>query len=282
MRHRTAVAILVLASWLLSEVAVGQGQITIPGYSIADAARAVGIGLVGPTEANVGQEITIRMTGTPALDLSEPLIGQLDWLMGDSRMFVFLAAPHSPLAPLEVRGELVFGAAGATMQPLIRVECKEPGEYRLLIDWNHGQNQLAEHRVMVGGKSPEPEPDPKPDPIPPPPGPLAEMWVIVVEETSQRTPEQAWVLLDPTVRQWMKANGHHLRIVDKDQTASDLAEWIGRALAKNRKGDQTAPRADALPYLFVVDDSGSVVFEGALPSGPIQMLELVKKWGAEK
>jgi len=123
---------------------------------------------------------------------------------------------------------------------------------------------------------PDPDPDPDPDPNPPPPPPplpITEMWIMVVEEAQDRTPEQARVLLDPTVRRWMEKNGHHLRILDKDLTASDDQEWIDRA---------TAQPASALPYLFVADNEGRVFFEGPLPIGPIQMLELVKKWGAEK
>lgn len=266
---------LLLCLPLLPAHAAEPNGVDVPGFGRAEQARADGIGIIGPVTADTGDEVVFRLTGTPPLDLTLPLIDQLDWLMGDDRMFCYLAAPGAPLLALDVRGELVFSPAGATMQPLLRVLCGRPGGYRVLVDWNHGQNQLAEHRFVVGGDGPEPdpEPDPDPDPIPPPPGPLAEMWLIVVEETNQRTPEQAWVLLDPTVRRWMKANGHHLRIVDKDQKASDLQEWINRA---------TAQTNNALPYLFVVDDSGAVSFEGELPIGPIQMLELVKKWGVEK
>ncbi len=268
MRHQIALGVLLLVIWpLLGGMVIGQGVVSVPGYSILDAAQADGIGLVGPLTAEVGQEVTIRMTGTPALNLAEPLIDQLDWLMGDSKMYCYLAAPGRALQPLDVRGELVFGQSGATMQPLLRVMCNVPGEHRILVDWNHGQNQLAEHRITIGGVQPDP------DPIPPPPGPLAEMWMIVVEETADRTPEQARVLLDVTVRNWMRENGHHLRIIDKDQKASDCQAWISRAIARE---------APALPRLFVADDSGSVVFEGGLPAGPVEFLELSKKYGAEK
>ena len=81
------------------------------------------------------------------------------------------------------------------------------------------------------------------------------------------------MLLDPTVRRWMADNGHQLRIVDRRQTASDLADWIEKA---------TAPTAAALPRLYIVDGAGKVCFESGCPIGPIQFLDLVKKWGAEK
>ena len=97
------------------------------------------------------------------------------------------------------------------------------------------------------------------------------MWLIIVEETAERTPEQARVLLDPTVRKWMEKNGHHFRTCDKDQSAEDLQEWIHRAL-----------QAADLPRLFAVSESGEVVFEGPLPHSPLEMLALVKKYGREK
>ena len=156
--------------------------------------------------------------------------------------------------------------------PFIWFSAKQPASYLISVAAAvDGELEYAEAIVDVGGVQPEPEPDP--DPIPPPPGPLAELWAIVVEETKDRTLEQARVLLSPTLRKWMRANGHNLRIVDKDQPATDLQEWIDRA---------TAPEASALPYLFLCGDSGEVVFEGPLPNTPAAMLELAKKWGAEK
>lgn len=172
----------------------------------------------------------------------------------------------------------------------------------VIVDKN-GDDQTIESLLGIGmidssasftvGDGPEP-PDPPDPPIPPPPGPLAEMWVIVVEDRSTRTPAQAWVLLDPTVREWMATNEHHYRILAKSQPASDLTEWIERAVEKDTEaaaekpavvdslGEVIVPAGSALPYLFVVDDLGVVSFEGPLPIGPIQMLELVKKWGMEQ
>lgn len=263
---------LLLLGLMLVPCRAAEQAVTIPGFSRVEAAAADRIGLVGPTTANAGAEVTLRLTGTPPLDLSKPLLDQLGWLMGDGRMFAYVAAPRLPLQPLDVRAEFVFSAAGATMQPLLRVECKAAGEYRVLVDWNTGQDQLAEHLITVGG-TPGPVPPPVPPPDPTPPPPLAEMTVIVVEETKERTAEQAWVLLDPTVRQWMATNGHHFRLLDKDLTSADSRPWIDRA---------TAPPATALPHLFISDNKGAVYYDGELPIGPIQMLELVKKWGAEK
>ena len=161
-------------------------------------------------------------------------------------------------------------------QPMLFFAGSQPGTRTIFLQVESpGLDSLPRCDFEYGkvGPKPDPGPTPDPNPPPPPPGPLAEMWVIVVEETSQRTPEQARVLLDPTVRQWMANHQHHFRILDKDQTSTDLTEWIERAAAQTET---------ALPYLFIVDDSGVVSFEGPLPIGPLEMLSLVKKWGTEK
>ena len=75
--------------WFLLVGAAGAepGGVSVPGFGPAESAVADGIGLVGPATAKAGEEITVRLTGTPPLDLTLPLIDQLSWLMGDSRMY---------------------------------------------------------------------------------------------------------------------------------------------------------------------------------------------------
>jgi len=257
-------------------------QIQVAGFGAAEAGVANQIGIEGVSTAQVGQEITLRLTGTPPIDLSKPLVGQLEWLTGASRMYCYLASPGCSLASLDVRGELVFGATGATIQPLLRVTGSVRGEHRILVDWNHGQDQLIEHRLVVGGEAPTPNPTPDPQPNPnpnpnPTPDKLSEMWIIVVEESNSsekggRTNLQALVLLNPTVRGWMETNGHHFRLVDNDLKASDLQGWIA----------ETVKGGHDLPYLFAVGEDSTVIFEGALPQTPDALLELCQKYGREK
>lgn len=267
MKHLLFMLVLALAP--LPSYAAEPGCITIPAFGPTEQAKSQPITLVGPATLNVGEMGVYHLTGTPTVDISKPLLDQLGWAIGVDRMYLYSQSPGSLKLPLIVELKLVIGADGVTCVPVIGFTPRVAGEHRLLTDWHFGQHCLAEILIVVGGDGPEPDPDP----IPPPPGPLAEMWLIVVEDRQQRTPEQAWVLLDPTVREWMEANGHHFRILDRTKKTSDLMEWISRA---------TAQTEHALPYLFVVDDSGVVFFEGPLPIGPIQMLELVEKWGAEK
>jgi len=87
------------------------------------------IAIVGPDQVDAGDEVVCRLTGTPAIDLSTPLVEQLGWLSGERRMVAYLAAPGQGLAPLSVRAELVFGAQGATLEPLVRFTPEASGVY---------------------------------------------------------------------------------------------------------------------------------------------------------
>jgi hypothetical protein len=181
-------------------------------------------------------------------------------------MTCWLCIPGQEAVQLDVRAEMVFGAAGATLQPLVRFHVGVPGEYRVLVDWNPDPAQLVWHTINVEGEN---GPDPPP---PPPPGPLASMQVIVVEESKQRTPNQAQILLDPTLRKWLTKNGHEIRLAEKDQPSSDLKQWIAQA-------------GSALPYLFIVDPSSGgdkAVWEGPLPTSQDDFRALCKEWGTEK
>lgn len=198
--------------------------VDVAGFGRAEAARADEIGIIGPAEADPGDEVVFRLTGTPPLDLTLPLIDQLGWLMGDDRMYCYLAAPGAPLLALDVRGELVFSPDGATMQPLLRVLCGPPGEYRLLVDWNFGQDQLAEHRFVVGGDGPEPDPEPDPDPIPPPPPPVIDPFVTILEEMDDRSSGLEGAILNghlEQIRSYLKDLKVDYQLIDDDQPAAE-------------------------------------------------------------
>lgn len=239
----------------LAGAAVAEPGVSVPGFGPAELAAADGIGLTGPTEAKAGEEITIRLTGTPPLDLTLPLVDQLAWLMGESRMYCYLAAPGEPLQPLDVRGELVFGAAGATMQPLLRVTCGDSGEYRVIVDWNHNQNQLAEHRVTVGGVTPTPEPDP-PNPTPPPP--VTDPLVLIIEESDDRAEGLEGAHLNghiAQVRAYLVATGIEYKMMDQHQPAA--SESLALMTAQNVTTPALMVRDRATPTVVTVHAFGS-------------------------
>jgi len=199
-------------------------EIVVPGYSPVEAARANGIAIVGPATAEVGDVLSFRLTGTPPVDITLPLADQLDWAIGEDRMYCYVAAPGEPLRPLDVRLELVIEMQGMTLQPLLRVTPDTPGEYRVLVDWNFGQDQLAEHILIVGG-----EPDPNPIPPPPPPGDVS---IVVIAETADRTAAQAATMHG--LSQWMAKAGHPLTLADPDLiegTSGRSPRWLTQCLA---------------------------------------------------
>lgn len=134
-----------------------------------------------------------------------------------------------------------------------------------------GQVHLTHLELQVGEIGPEPEPDP-PDPDPPPePG---RRWVIIVEESTQRTPQQAALIVGPGRDQIDKylADKKHpkLNVADKDakgNAMASLAPYIRLA-------------SDELPACFIVaDESGKVLFQGPLPDSAATVIELVKEHG---
>ena len=198
------VAAILLAASLVQASAPALDK-AIPAYGAAEKAKATPIAITGPATLDVGQEGLYRLSGTPAVDLSKPLLDQLAWALGEGRMFVYLLAPGQPATPLEVRLELVIAAGGATLQPVIHVTPLVAGEHRVVIDWNFEQDQLAEFLITVGG-GPEPDPDPIPPPTP------GKRFVLVVSESGDRTATMGATLVN--FRQWLASSGHEWRIED--------------------------------------------------------------------
>ena len=114
------------------------------------------------------------------------------------------------------------------------------------------------------------EEDPVPNPTPTPePNPGEQVWVLVVEESLNRTASETQVLLDATFRKYLTDHNIPYRRLDKDQTApAGFVPWIKKA-------------AD-LPHCFVVGaESGKAYYDGPLPKTAVAMLDLVKKYGGK-
>jgi hypothetical protein len=125
--------------------------------------------------------------------------------------------------------------------------------------------------AFEGAPGPTPGPTPvPPTPIPPtpipPPTPPADLWGVVVEESSARTPAQGIVLLSPKVRALFRPQ--EFRLLDKDPPATpDMQPWINLAKAKGL----------TLPVLFLFDSKGVVYYQGDLPATVAAMETLVGK-----
>lgn len=79
--------------------------------------------------------------------------------------------------------------------------------------------KLADLEVEVAGGGPRPDPAPTPGPTPgpgPQPDASRALWLVVLEESVDRTPEAAKVLLDKGLWDRLAARGHRQRVLDKD------------------------------------------------------------------
>lgn len=114
-------------------------------------------------------------------------------------------------------------------------------------------DQLFVFPYLGPAPGPNPKPDPKPDPKPAPPPVPTELWAIIVEETAQRTPQQAIVLASPKVRAMFKG----VRVCDPvpGPVPNELKPYTDRVDAANLKK----------PVLFLTDLKGTIFFEGPLP-----------------
>lgn len=142
-----------------------------------------------------------------------------------------------------------------------------------------GGNLAIPFVVAPYGTVPTPGPGPSPDPGPgPTPVPSGKLFVLIVTETAQQTPQQAAVINSKAADEYIAAKSWQRRVADKDtvdengNVPTDLAAWLDKAKAWNAGGGKW-------PYLNIADGSGAVVYEGALPATEAEYVALLKKFG---
>ena len=142
-----------------------------------------------------------------------------------------------------------------------------------------GGNLAIPFVVAPYGTVPTPGPGPSPDPGPgPTPVPSGKLFVLIVTETAQQTPQQAAVINSKAADEYIAAKSWQRRVADKDtvdengKVPTDLAAWLDKAKAWNAGGGKW-------PYLNIADGSGAVVYEGAMPATEAEYLALLKKFG---
>jgi hypothetical protein len=158
-----------------------------------------------------------------------------------------------------------------------------PGRYVILQSWETASGEkrqaFAFTDIVAGKEGPIP-PDPFVPPLPPDP-PVVEAgprWIIIVEETQDRTPQQAAVLTDSSFRQWLTTSGHDYRMID--QNVQDQSGTVPTACAPYLN----LAKGKTLPRLFIVDGSsgdskGKVLFAGDLPPTVAALKALIKQEG---
>jgi len=101
----------------------------------------------------------------------------------------------------------------------------EPGEYAFVAvaASKTGEQTRVRFVVAIGArpKPPGPDPRPKPDPEPSPARTAARLWLVVIEDTAKRTPEQGKAVSSPDLRKWVESGGHELEIVSSKDSAID-------------------------------------------------------------
>lgn len=168
---------------------------------------------------------------------------------------------------------MVLDLADRSGNPVLMFWCKTPGRYAVIADVNvpPDQFELIIHEFTVG--QPKPNPGPHPDPRPdPPPEPTA-VFGVIIEERSDRTkltPQRAMVFENKSIRDLFAAGAFHVRdddVKNEDgQTPADMKPYIDRA------------RKLGLPVLFLVNASGDVLFEGAVPDDVPETVKLIGKY----
>lgn len=230
-------------------------------------------GLVGSEPAS--PQIRIPTTPVVPQPMPPPPGAPLD-LTGDSVYpvdsdveFLLFAVPDGVVkvsretGPLRYRGTFV----GGTGQPetktfsgkyLAFVEAVGKGDVELIIvpvGANAEAKCLRQKLRVDAGLGPQPPPNPGPNPNPQPAPVAKAAWVIVVEETSQRTPQIAAVLGDLNYWKALPGRGLRWRLYDADSPD-----------ARAKGFDKIAAKA-GLPCVIFLDKDGKNPLTGGEPVG---------------
>jgi hypothetical protein len=96
---------------------------------------------------------------------------------------------------------------------------------------------------------------------------LSTLAILVVEDSSSRTPEQAELLTDPQFRAWALASAARLRVADVTAVRADgepstlLDPWRAYVATAGIQGKESS----ALPALLLARSDGSVYRAARLP-----------------
>jgi hypothetical protein len=177
--------------------------------------------------------------------------------------------------------ELVF-AAPCQPQRIV-VTC-------LTIAVTNGKPKITKLRHVVDVGTPEPPPLPIPTPPAPAPNPTPQpqrITAAVIEESAERTPDQAAIVLDPRIAEYCKAGGHVWYVWDKDSEAQQRVQVCGPngCRIELRGGVDpswlpffAAAKGKTLPRL-VIGAGGKILSEGPLPDSVDKTLEILRKFG---
>jgi len=179
-------------------------------------------------------------------------------------------APKADPSPPQIRALVVFNVP-MTNGSTAPARCENiDGKARLTI---LADGAFLDFGIVAWGPGPSPQPTPVP-PTPPPPEP---MWgALIIEESSQRTPQLAAILTNQEVRKHFTDGKLAFRVADPDEvdaagkTPADLAPWIAKA------------KTAGLPRLFLLGTKGGELYAGPVPATAAALLNLVKSPGKKE
>jgi hypothetical protein len=220
----------------------------------------------GAEIGTVGQAVVLTLHGLE-LDGDDPKISEI--LALTKRVAIDVDCP--PGAKAEIEPDLKINWLTGELALQLKVSAVVAGDYVIFADWNEPPFGLARHRISFAPDKPLP-PDPDDDDVvvvPPEPG---TRWLLIIHEAKETTFAQEQLFTQ--LRTATEIRGKHkLKIVDDDatdengQSVDGLDPWIKRASGKS------------LPYLFILDNAGKILSEGACPATKAAVIELLNSKG---
>ena len=235
---------------------------------------AVALASLPPLVASDPTPRPIRIPTAPVVPAPMPVPGAPldltgDWVYPvDSDVdFLLFAVPEGLVkvtkdnGPLRYRGTFVGGTGQSETKTfagkyLAFVEAVGKGDVEIIIVpvGAKGEGECLRQKLRVnGGLAPQPPPNPNPQPRPAPVSKAA--WVVVVEETSQRTPQIAAVLGDLNYWKTLPGRGLSWRLYDADSPDAKA------------KGFDRVGKAAGLPCVIFLDKDGKNPLTGGEPVG---------------
>lgn len=237
----------------------------------------------------------VRFPAGPAVPQPMPAAASAGRLAGDQLYVIesdapviLLASPPGLVAvaeeagPVRVRGKFVDGAGKVESRvfqakQVFVVEALGTGRVELLVVPAGAKSaaDVARRTVEVdAGHGPTPPPNPTPaPPVPPEPKPeelKGVAWVILIEETTRRTPEVAAFNAHFTTgpgRSRLAAKGIQYRGYDKDSPDAKAKRYLD---ADDGVGD-----VGTLPALLFLDATGKKIKSDKLPATPADLEALL-------
>ena len=231
----------------------------------------------------MARDALMRVTTLNAKEIvgkDEIRVGNLTWYtvrgLSATSSIAWFPSPHIQAGPPHIQdGHALFFS-------------KHVGEYTIsafVVDWEAKTLFPLSKTVRVSGEGPAPPdppipPDPNPpippdppDPDPPdpdPPIPKGNRYIVISEESSQRTREFVNLLQQIHVfREYCETNKHIYLLADQDSNSPAVRPYA-----------QAAQTDNVLPCLFIVPGKGGkLLYKGSVPTTVEELIQLVQKYG---